>query len=74
MGYLRFRFDCVRPDCQKEPGAEAQIHECGDDIIVVCGLCNNRRPFPKDWLSRHDPGLIVDTLRDRFTVSARYVK
>ena len=32
MGHLRFRFDCVRPECQEEPGTEAQVPECGDNI------------------------------------------
>ena len=73
MGHLRFRFDCVRPECREEPGTEAQVHECGDNISVACGLCDNRRPFPKDWLSRENPGLISDTVRGRFKLSARYV-
>ena len=72
MGHLRFRFDCSRRDCQNEPGAEAQVHESGDQIVVMCGLCGTKRPFPKDWLNRENPGLIVDTLRDRFRVSIRY--
>ena len=73
MGYLRFIFECVRPDCQVEPGTEAQVQEVDEEIVVVCGLCDSRRPFPKDWLGRENPGLIADALRDRFTVSFRYI-
>lgn len=72
MGHLRFRFDCVRAGCQGEPGIEAQVHEIREEIVVVCELCGGRRPFPKDWLSRENPGLIADTLRDRFRISIRY--
>ena len=73
MGHFRFRFDCVRPECREEPGTEAQVQECGDNNILACGLCDNRRPFPKDWFSRENPGLIADTVRDLFKVGVRYV-
>ena len=65
---------CLNSECLKEDGVEASSEERGDVIHVLCGKCHRKHDYPKESLNRTSLGLVAETLRGFFEVTARQSK